>query len=1742
MRIRFLPRVAALLAAVFLSPHLSFSQTPGVRDTFRISSQDVPHFCGVTPKYIDDANKVAHGEGVGNDPDNPQGGFIYTDPCVIDPTSIRINGNGSGRIRVYFEDLNSGTGDGFADGTLGAVRINTMMAVCDYIESVIDLNNLPPGEFMDIYMERSIAAPLNPATNQRFLAIGGPYYSPGTWGVTQGFYDGHVFTHVVQGFDPEVCQYDGHVQVNFHGFFDANNNFFPINYWDDFTNTTQTCRTDLFSVLLHEVTHAMGWLSAVEENQTNFSAQCGNPANSFTRYDNLFNFYRDQTGAFTQLVDPSGATINPAMAPFQSLSPLRSNTVWLNQQGAPDNQPVYSGVVDPTYEFFSGSVVSHLNAAILSFTGMSQFSPGYQPDYVMAPSVTISQRKRQWTIPEIRTLVALGYSLDNTFATTGGLNPFDPLDLNGPIILNNTPAFRSNSFNPGGPTLDVPMLAYNFPFNFMELLPADQVMANANIPSTAPTSSWSTTINALANVADNQGNTLRIMPGSLFGIRGVSDAGNQAGGNNHNCVVETGVTANGSTGFTYTPIPGFHGRAQFGFYLWDGHERGALRIVTIDVTPNSNYTVAQGNQLVVYPDLEDGTELRQRVQNPNFENTQFVDLQYEGVFAGQNFSGGHYFNYITNWWNLAGGDVTDNSWYACFMGPTIPETGYYGMAGSDQNQIFGGFLYPTQVATAGTNERYHHFQSPWNYSTLINEVSNCNIYRFECDLNFENSGFAVGQTFQFQLQFVDNPFPALHTQLYYTAPVQVTITTVAPNTWQHVTFDFQYCGTPTRFMNLLVQGLVTPSVVISGTGNSNGPSNGGPPVFGPPLPNTFTPFWAGPNSPFIDNISLIQINPTPGPVTVTAAANPATVCYGGTSTLTATATGYLPCNASYSWQPAVNSLNQFNSAVQTNAVTAPTTYTATLNYACGMTSSGTVTVTPTPLPVITAMGPYCNNDATQYPLVATPGGGTWSGPGVGSSLSGYFFTPFSAGTGTHTITYTYVPFPGCTTIVTTSIVVSPAPVITFGNNGPYCSAQPLQNLFVQPTLGTWSGTGITGSVPNQQFDPSVGPGNYVLTYTVTSGGCTSTSTTTVTVTPPPVVTINAITPVCQYDSPQTLTVSAGTGTFSGTGVSGNQFSPSVAGVGSFLITFNGMVGNCPVTATTTIVVLPGNLPNTWPKFISGNGRSDVRGVVTDGAGNVYITGEYGGNTSTNTFPTYGNVACVGQKDLFVIKYNEQCGSVWMRTVGIASGIVIGYDITLDGNGDVYVTGSFQGTSVPFGNSNFLTSPAGKPEAFLLKLDKTTGSTIFARQSTSPSGPSSSSGKAVHYSAANNAIYIEGEFTNTIKFGTLANVPTSGGTDVFVARYSTAGVEAWSTKIGSNYATEPDLAGSLGSDASGNLYVGTSVSGSVVAPAPFANTNGSTNIFIAKYNAGNTYIGGVTAGGTTTADDIYLKDMVVDNTGRCYFTGSFKGTVALSATLVAATQAIYTGWVTSALGFTGTWSIASAGAAGIDDSGNSIALNGTNLFVTGTTNPGSGTFPGFTPATVPGSSTSKEIFTYKISTAGVPSFLEFSTSTPNATNQGYSVAVNSSSGSIFSGGALGNGTSSTTVTFNTAFNPVTAEQGIVVRSNQSGAYFRTGEFDAGDAQEPDTDSLVSIQLYPNPNTGEFTLFFAEGIPANCLIRVSDISGRNLMADQFSCEFNGGNSAHINLKEVPNGLYLVEILSDKQTEYRKVIVNR
>ncbi|MBK8584888.1 MAG: hypothetical protein IPN88_05460, partial [Bacteroidetes bacterium] len=123
-----------------------------------------------------------------------------------------------------------------------------------------------------------------------------------------------------------------------------------------------------------------------------------------------------------------------------------------------------------------------------------------------------------------------------------------------------------------------------------------------------------------------------------------------------------------------------------------------------------------------------------------------------------------------------------------------------------------------------------------------------------------------------------------------------------------------------------------------------------------------------------------------------------------------------------------------------------------------------------------------------------------------------------------------------------------------------------------PSGGTYSGTGVTGN----SFDPATsGVGTFAITYSYTNAnGCSSTAQSTMVVNA--VTTASMSTPDAVCDNTSSFALTTGTpsgGTYSGTGVSSNNFVPSVAGVGTTTITYTYTnAQGCASTATANQVV------------------------------------------------------------------------------------------------------------------------------------------------------------------------------------------------------------------------------------------------------------------------------------------------------------------------------------------------------------------------------------------------------------------------------------------------------------------------------------------------------------------------------------------------------------------------------------------
>lgn len=157
---------------------------------------------------------------------------------------------------------------------------------------------------------------------------------------------------------------------------------------------------------------------------------------------------------------------------------------------------------------------------------------------------------------------------------------------------------------------------------------------------------------------------------------------------------------------------------------------------------------------------------------------------------------------------------------------------------------------------------------------------------------------------------------------------------------------------------------------------------------------------------------------------------------------------------------------------------------------------------------------------------------------------------------------------------TATVVVDLNPTITFAAISNLCSmGSPYTLVEASPTGGIYSGSGVSNGVINPNI---AGVGTHTITYQYSnSNGCMSTATQDVTITQSPAITFGVLPTLCSTSTtPFTLTqASPAGGTYTGTGVSNGQFSPSVAGAGTFTISYSYTdAQSCVGTGSQTIVV------------------------------------------------------------------------------------------------------------------------------------------------------------------------------------------------------------------------------------------------------------------------------------------------------------------------------------------------------------------------------------------------------------------------------------------------------------------------------------------------------------------------------------------------------------------------------------------
>ncbi len=315
----------------------------------------------------------------------------------------------------------------------------------------------------------------------------------------------------------------------------------------------------------------------------------------------------------------------------------------------------------------------------------------------------------------------------------------------------------------------------------------------------------------------------------------------------------------------------------------------------------------------------------------------------------------------------------------------------------------------------------------------------------------------------------------------------------------------------------------------------------------------------------------------------------------------------------------------------------------------------------------------------------------------------------------------------------------------------------------------------------------------------------------------------------------------------------------------------------------------------WAARIAGTGSDIGRGIATDPSGNVLVTGFYGAAVTVyNQGPSGSGVVTLpftGGQDVFVAKYSSAGEVLWAaRIAGTGSDIALG--IATDPSGNVLVTGYYsaaltvfnQGPSgsgvvtLPFsgsGNNVFVAKYSSAGEVLWAARIAGTGDDVGNAIATDPSGNVLVTG---FYGAAV-TVYNQGPSGSGV-----VTLPFTGGTDCFIAKYSSAGAVLWAARIAS---TGNDYGYAIATDSSGNVLVtghydaavtvyNQGPLGSGVVTLPFT---GGLDVFVAKYSSDGAVLWAARIAGTGTGSD-QVNGIATDTSGNVLVTGNYQTAVTV----------------------------------------------------------------------------------------------------------------------------------------------------------------------------------------------------------------------------------------------------------------------
>jgi len=214
--------------------------------------------------------------------------------------------------------------------------------------------------------------------------------------------------------------------------------------------------------------------------------------------------------------------------------------------------------------------------------------------------------------------------------------------------------------------------------------------------------------------------------------------------------------------------------------------------------------------------------------------------------------------------------------------------------------------------------------------------------------------------------------------------------------------------------------------------------------------------------------------------------------------------------------------------------------------------------------------------------------------------------------------------------------------------------------------------------------------------------------------------------------------------------------------GSSTINFGGGTLNNAGGSDIFLAKFDSNGNHLWSKRFGKSSDDLGSSVSVDSSGNVYITGYF--DSSTINFGG-GVLSNAGSYDIFLARFDSNGNHLWSKRFG-GGNDDLANSVSIDGPGNIYMTGWFESSTIDFGGGALTNANAGSRDIFLAKFDSN-GNHLWSKRF---GGSSDDLGHSVSVDSSGNVYGTGSFFGSNVNFGGCP-LSSTGGYDIYLIKYA-----------------------------------------------------------------------------------------------------------------------------------------------------------------------------------------------------------------------------------------------------------------------------------------------------------------------------------------------------------------------------------